>query len=87
MWAILKRLRNALEDGGIEFGQASLAWMPKGENMLEIEEDQAEKIIRLLEALEDLDDVQKVYSNFDLQEDALQQLMAQESVEVCHVIE
>ena len=47
--------------------------------MLEVQEDQAQKIIRLLEALEDLDDVQKVYSNFDLQEDALQQLMAQES--------
>ncbi len=72
-------VKKALEDGGIEFGQASLAWMPKSENMLEVHEDQAQKIIRLLEALEDLDDVQKVYSNFDLQEDALQQLMAQES--------
>ena len=72
-------VKKALEDGGIEFGQASLAWMPKSENMLEVREDQAEKIIRLLEALEDLDDVQKVYSNFDLQEDALQQLMTQES--------
>ena len=72
-------VKKALEDGGIEFGQASLAWMPKSENMLEVQEYQAQKIIRLLEALEDLDDVQKVYSNFDLQEDALQQLMAQES--------
>jgi YebC/PmpR family DNA-binding regulatory protein len=72
-------VKKALEDGGIVFGQASLAWMPKSENMLEVQEDQAQKIIRLLEALEDLDDVQKVYSNFDLQEDALQQLMAQES--------
>ena len=71
-------VKKALEDGGIEFGQASLAWMPKSENMLEVHEDQAQKIIRLLEALEDLDDVQKVYSNFDIQEDALQQLMAQE---------
>ena len=53
--------------------------MPKSENMLEVQEDQADKIIRLLEALEDLDDVQKVYSNFDLHEDALEQLMAQES--------
>ena len=46
--------------------------------MLEVEEDQAQKIIRLLEALEDLDDVQKVYSNFDLQEEALEQLMARD---------
>ena len=75
---MLKIYKRALEDGGIEFGQASLAWMPKGENMLEVEEDQAQKIIRLLEALEDLDDVQKVYSNFDLQEEALEQLMARD---------
>ena len=72
-------VKKALEDCGIEFGQAALAWMPKSENMLEVQEDQADKIIRLLEALEDLDDVQKVYSNFDLHEDALEQLMAQES--------
>ena len=36
-----------------------------------------EKIIRLLEALEDLDDVQKVYSNFDLPEAELENLMAE----------
>ena len=71
-------VKKALEDGGIEFGQASLAWIPKAQNMLEVEEDQAHKIIRLLEALEDLDDVQKVYSNFDLQEEALEQLMARD---------
>ena len=71
-------VKKALEDSGIEFGQASLAWIPKAQNMLEVEEDQAHKIIRLLEALEDLDDVQKVYSNFDLQEEALEQLMARD---------
>jgi YebC/PmpR family DNA-binding regulatory protein len=75
--ADFESVKKALEEGGIAFGQASLAWIPKSENLLEVQEDQAEKIIRLLEALEDLDDVQKVYSNFDLQEDALQQLMAQ----------
>ncbi len=75
--ADFEAVKKALEEGGVEFGQASLAWMPKSENVLEVQGDQAEKIIRLLEALEDLDDVQKVYSNFDLQEDALQQLMAQ----------
>jgi len=70
-------VKKALEESSIEFSQASLAWIPKSDNILEVEGDQAEKIIRMLEALEDLDDVQKVYSNFDLQEDALQQLIAQ----------
>ena len=35
-----------------------------------------EKIIRLLEALEDLEDVQKVYSNFDVPEEELEKLLA-----------
>ena len=51
--------------------------MPKGENILEVQGDDAEKIIRLLEELEDLDDVQKVFSNFDLGEDILEKLMAE----------
>ena len=64
-------VKKVLEDKEIGFGQASLSWIPKGENLLEVEVDQVSKIIRLLESLEDLDDVQTVYSNFDLQEDVL----------------
>jgi transcriptional/translational regulatory protein YebC/TACO1 len=45
--------------------------------MLEVQGEDVEKIIRLLEALEDLDDVQKVYSNFDLPENELEKLMAE----------
>jgi transcriptional/translational regulatory protein YebC/TACO1 len=47
--------------------------MPK--NMLEVQGDVAEQIVRLLEALEDLDDVQKVFSNFDVGEDVLARLV------------
>ena len=72
-------VKQALESSGIAFNQAGLAWIPKSENMLEVQSHQAEQIIRLLEDLEDLDDVQKVYSNFDLGEEELQQLMAQAS--------
>ena len=74
--ADLETVKKALEENGIAFAQASLAWVPKGENMLEVQGDDAEKIIRLLEGLEDLDDVQKVFSNFDLGEDVLEKLMA-----------
>jgi len=75
--ADFEAVKKALEENNVEYGQASLSWMPKSDNILEVQGDQALKIIRLLEALEDLDDVQKVYSNFDLQEDVLEQLMAQ----------
>jgi YebC/PmpR family DNA-binding regulatory protein len=72
-------VKKALESSGIAFSQAELAWIPKSDNMLEVQSQQAEQIIRLLEDLEDLDDVQKVYSNFDLGEEELQLLMAQSS--------
>ena len=75
--ADLASVKKALDDNGIAFAQASLAWVPKSENMLEVQGEDVEKIIRLLEALEDLDDVQKVFSNFDLPENELEKLMAQ----------
>ena len=71
-----EEVKKVLEKNEIGFGQASLSWVPKAENLLEVEVDQIGKIIRLLEGLEDLDDVQKVYSNFDLQEDVLDEVVA-----------
>jgi len=72
--ANFEAVKQALEENGIAYLQASLAWLPQ--NLLEIEGGEAEKVVRLLEAIEDLDDVQKVYSNFDVQEEELQKLMA-----------
>ena len=71
-----EEVKKVLEKNEIGFGQASLSWVPKVENLLEVEVDQVGKVIRLLEGLEDLDDVQKVYSNFDLQEDVLDEVVA-----------
>ena len=67
-------VKKALDGSGITCSQASLSWIPK--NMLEVQGNEAEQIIRLLEALEDMDDVQKVFSNFDIPEKELQKLMA-----------
>ena len=46
----------------------------RADNALPLELDDAEKMIRLLGVLEDLDDVQEVYSNADISEEILQQL-------------
>jgi len=46
----------------------------RADNASPLELDEAEKMIRLLERLEDLDDVQNVYSNADISEDILKQL-------------
>ena len=70
----LEEVKKAIESAGIVFEQASLAWIPQ--NLLEVEGGVVEKILRLLEALEDLDDVQKVYSNFDIQEEELARFIA-----------
>lgn len=67
-------VKRSLDDAGMTYAQASLAWVPQ--NLLEVEGEDIEKIIRLLEALDDLDDVQKVFSNFDVKEEELAKLLA-----------
>ena len=69
-----EQVKQALENSQIAFAQASLSWLPK--NTLEVQGKTIEQIVRLLESLEDLDDVQKAYSNFDVREEELQSLLA-----------
>ena len=66
-------VKKALNVSGLNYLQASLVRTPQ--NLLELQSSEAERIIHLLEALEDLDDVQKVFSNFDVREDDLQRLI------------
>ena len=67
-------VKRALEEAAIPYRQASLAWIPQ--NTLAVEGADAQGIVRLLEELEDLDDVQRVFSNFDVQEEELAKLLA-----------
>jgi YebC/PmpR family DNA-binding regulatory protein len=64
---------HAVQDGlraaGLEWDDAELAMIPK--NTVRVEGEDAPKLVKLLELLEELDDVQKVYSNADVDEDAL----------------
>jgi YebC/PmpR family DNA-binding regulatory protein len=68
----LNTARDALEE---RFGPASsarLAWRPK--TTAAIDEDTAAALFKLLEALEDSDDVQNVYANFEVAEDVIARL-------------
>ena len=66
----LERLRGALEEmAGVKVQSADLAMVPK--NMLELGDSTAKQTLRLLESLEELDDVQKVYSNADFSDEVL----------------
>src|SRR5665647_1772442 len=65
-------VRDALAAAGIEFDQAELTMVPK--NTVKLEENDARKTMRIVDALEDSDDVQEVYANFDIPEDILERL-------------
>ena len=66
--AVLK----ALEAAGIPTDEASIAMVPK--NLLKLEGKNANAMLRLSEVLEEHDDVQSVYSNFDVDEKELEAL-------------
>ena len=60
----LHAVKAALEQRGIRTAEAEVAWVPK--NTVKVEGKTAESLIKLLEELEDLDDVQKVDANFEM---------------------
>ena len=59
----------ALDKEGIETASAEITMIP--ETTVKVEGSQAESIIKLMDALEDNEDVQQVYSNFDMDEKEL----------------
>ncbi len=62
--ASLQSVKAALDARGIPAREAELAWVPK--STVRVEGKTAESLVKLLEELEDLDDVQKVEANFDM---------------------
>ncbi len=64
-------VRQALEGQGVKVASAETAMIPK--TTLELDAKDAVTVLKLMERLEDLDDVQRVYSNLDVSEEALKQ--------------
>ena len=64
-------VRKALVAEGLNIENASLQWIAK--NTVEVKDETAEKVMKLIDALEDSDDVQNVYSNADFDEALLNQ--------------
>ena len=66
---------DALTEAGYKYEEAEVTFIP--ENKVEITDgDTAKKIMGLFEALEDLEDVQDVYANFDISDELMEQIMA-----------
>jgi YebC/PmpR family DNA-binding regulatory protein len=67
----LSDVRQALEDGGFTVESVELAMVPKT-TVAVSDESVARRIVKLVEGLEDTEDVQDVYANFDIPEDVLE---------------
>jgi YebC/PmpR family DNA-binding regulatory protein len=65
----LVEVRTALQRAGIDYESAEASFLPSV--TVELDEDGAGKIFRLLDALEDSDDVQNVWANFDVSDDVM----------------
>ncbi len=66
----LEGVRTALEEAGIAYELAEVSMIPQ--NTVKLEGKQAQQMVNLMEALEDNDDVNRVYANFDIPDDVLE---------------
>ncbi len=68
----LENVKKALDDAGIVYENAKTDLIP--ENYIELEAEDARKVIKLIDALENNDDVLSVYSNMEISESAMSSL-------------
>jgi len=66
----LVAVRTALQEAGIEYESAESSFVPSVQVALDA--DGAQKVFKLIDALEDCDDVQNVYANFDISDEVMQ---------------
>ena len=77
-WEILtaptdfKKVSDALEVAGVPVASAEITMFPQ--TSIPVEGGEARRVLQLIEALEDLDDVQSVYANFDIPEEVMASL-------------
>jgi YebC/PmpR family DNA-binding regulatory protein len=68
----LVTVRSALQAAGIEYESAEAAFLPSVE--VPLDEENAKKVFRLIEAIEDSDDVQDVYANYSVSDEIMEKL-------------
>ena len=69
-----EKVRDALTAAGIKPESAEVSWVPQ--NYVKLAGQQAQQMLRMIEALEENDDVQHVYANFDVDESEIQAAVA-----------
>ncbi|HTZ45614.1 MAG TPA: YebC/PmpR family DNA-binding transcriptional regulator [Jatrophihabitans sp.] len=65
----LVAVRQALQDAGIDYESADSSFLPSVQ--VPLDEEGARKVFKLVDALEDCDDVQNVFANFDVSDDVM----------------
>jgi len=70
----LVTVRKALQDAGLDYESAEANFLPSVS--VPLDEENAKKVFRLIEALEDSDDVQNVFANFDVSDEIMEKIAA-----------
>jgi YebC/PmpR family DNA-binding regulatory protein len=70
----LVAVRTALQENGIDYDSAESSFVPSVQ--VELDEEGAKKIFKLIDALEDSDDVQNVFANFDVSDEVMEKVDA-----------
>jgi YebC/PmpR family DNA-binding regulatory protein len=70
----LVAVRTALQDAGIDYDSAEAGFVPSVQ--VELDADAAVKVFKLIDALEDCDDVQNVYANYDVSDEVMETIDA-----------
>ena len=71
--SVVVEVRKAVQAAGFDYDSAEVQFVPQYTQSVD-DQDAAEKLFKLLDAIEDLDDVQNVYSNEDVPDEILEQL-------------
>lgn len=71
----LRRVRDALRYGGVVVESADVTQLPS--TTVPVEESHAKQVLRLIDALDDLDDVQEVFSNYDIDDSVMEKVLAE----------
>ena len=69
----LREVRAAMETAGVEIGSADVTQLPS--STVPVAEGDARRLLRLIDALDDLDDVQAVFSNYDIDDDVMESVL------------
>ena len=68
----LENVKSAIQEKGVKWESADLTMLPN--STIKLSGPDAKQVLALMEALEDHDDVQKVYSNFDIPDEILEEI-------------